>query len=73
MAERGIPVPDRISVIGTNNSYYCTFSHPQLTSLDNRPVEMCEEAVRILIAALNGGEPLRRVMLFCDIAQRESV
>ena len=73
MAERGIPVPDRISVIGTNNSYYCTFSHPQLTSLDNRPVEMCEEAVRILIAALNGEEPLRRVMLFCDIAQRESV
>lgn len=73
LAELGISVPDRISVIGTNNSAYCAFSHPQLTSLDNRPVEMCEESVRILIAALNGEDPLHRVMLFCDIAQRGSV
>ena len=73
MAELGISVPERISVIGTNNSSYCTLSHPQLTSLDNRPVETCEEAVRVLIAALNGEEPLHRVMLLCDIALRESV
>ena len=50
-----------------------TTQQPLLTSLDNRPVEMCEEAVRVLIAVLNGEEPLHRVMLFCDIALRESV
>ncbi len=73
MAELGISIPDQIAVTGVNNSSYCTLSHPQLTSLDNRPVEMCEEAVRVLIAVLNGEEPLHRVMLFCDIALRESV
>ncbi len=73
MAELGISVPDRIAVIGTNNSAYCTLSHPQLTSLDNRPVEMCEEAVRILIAALNGENPPQRIILPCSIAMRESV
>ena len=73
MAERGIAVPGRIAVIGVNNSSYCVLSHPQLTSLDNRPVEMCEEAVRTLIAALNGENPPQRIMLPCSIAMRESV
>ena len=73
MAERGIAVPGQIAVIGVNNSSYCVLSHPQLTSLDNRPVEMCEEAVRTLIAALNGENPPQRIMLPCSIAMRESV
>ncbi len=73
MAERGIRIPEQIAVIGVNNSAYCTLSHPQLTSLDNRPVEMCEETVRTLIAALNGESPAQRLMLLCSIAMRESV
>ena len=73
MAERGIAVPGRIAVIGVNNSSYCVLSHPQLPSLDNRPVEMCEEAVRTLIAALNGENPPQRIILPCSIAMRESV
>ncbi len=73
LAEHGIRVPEQIAVIGVNNSSYCSLSHPQLTSLDNRPVEMCEEAVRTLIAALNGETPPQRIMLLCSIAMRESV
>jgi len=73
LSECGVQVPREIAVIGTNNSSVCTFSNPPLTSLDNKPVQMCEEAVRILIAALNGEEPPHRIMLFCDIAERASV
>ncbi len=72
LSELGVRVPGEIAVIGTNNSSVCVFSNPQLTSLDNRPVQMCEEAVRVLITALNGEEPPHRIMLFCDIAKRDS-
>lgn len=72
LSERGVRVPGDIAVIGTNNSSCCVFSNPQLTSLDNKPVQMCEEAVRTLISALNGEDPPHRIMLFCDIVKRDS-
>lgn len=72
MAERGVKIPDKISVIGTNNSSFCELSWPRLSSLDNKTVEMCEEAVRIMIALLGGQKLPDRVMLLCDIRERES-
>lgn len=70
LLEKGIKIPQQLSVIGVDNSLYGTLCYPQLTSLNNKMVETSEEAVRILIATLNGEKPCNKIMLYSDIIER---
>lgn len=67
-----IPVPQKVGVIGVNNSRYCDICFPRLTSLDNRLVEMSFEAARILLDDLEGRKNPEKIMLFSKIVERES-
>ena len=50
---RGITVPDRMAVIGCNNSVYCSICSPQLSSIDNSLHATGRTAARQMIALLN--------------------
>jgi LacI family transcriptional regulator len=72
LREAGRAVPGDISVIGVDNSVYCTVSTPQLTSLDNKLIESCVAAGRTLVDVLEGHRPSRRTTLASEIVLRES-
>ena len=68
----GIKVPERLAVIGYNNSVLALCCSPELTSIDNKIVSMCEISVKILMDALAGRETPRHISLDCDLIIRES-
>ncbi|MDR1548666.1 MAG: LacI family transcriptional regulator [Hungatella sp.] len=70
--ETGIAVPDQIAVIGVDNSLYGKVCTPKLTTLDNKLVEVCQNASRILLEAFEGKTMLHEMKLSTDIIQRES-
>lgn len=55
LRERGISVPDDVSVIGTNNSPESAHVYPPLTTLQVPYAEMAASAVRVLIAGIEQG------------------
>lgn len=70
--EKKIAVPDQIAVIGSDNTLYGKICIPKLTTLDNKLVEVCQNASRILLEALEGKETPHDMKIFTDIIQRES-
>lgn len=72
LSDTGVAVPDRVAVVGVDNSYYCEMCRPRLTSLDNCVRESSREAARILLEALGGQEPPHKIHLFSTIVHRES-
>lgn len=49
LSERGIKVPDEISVVGYENHTYSTMCHPHLTTMDVNTFAMAAEAVNIVL------------------------
>lgn len=72
LEEMGIAVPERIGVMGIDNTLYGQICRPTLTTLDNRLVETSKNASRILLETLEKNEPSHKIMLFTDIVERES-
>lgn len=71
MNRNGIPIPDRIAVIGFNNSRSAKECYPTLTSIDNRTNEAGRAAAQMMIDILNGQKTENR-MLVCGLEIRES-
>lgn len=57
-AARGLRVPQKLAVIGYNNSSLAVCSEPELSSIDNRCRELCQDTVDHLIAVLDGSGPV---------------
>lgn len=72
LSSRKISVPDQIAVIGVDNTLYGKICTPQLTTLDNRLVEVSRNASRVLLAALEGKTSARQLLLLTEIVQRET-
>ncbi|MBQ7839320.1 MAG: LacI family DNA-binding transcriptional regulator [Lachnospiraceae bacterium] len=47
-------IPEDLSVIGYNNSILACCCEPELTTIDNRLEDICQQLVKTLIATLNG-------------------
>ena len=60
--ERGIPIPEKLAVVGYNNSAFAVASTPELTSVDARLEELCRNTASSLLALLRG-KTVRRVTL----------
>ena len=70
---KGIRIPDRISVIGVDNSSFALACYPKLTSLNNMILESGDEIASKLIASLEGRKPrASKIMLLTEIVERES-
>lgn len=72
LEKMNIKVPDAVSVIGIDNTLFGKICRPSLTTLDNKLVEVSQNASRILLRALAGESVSHKMMLFTDIIERES-
>ncbi len=70
--DMGISVPDRLALIGIDNSIYGEICIPKLTTLDNRLQDLSESAATILREGLEGKVQSKKLMLFSEIIERES-
>ena len=72
MGRRGVRVPQQIAVIGADNTLYGKICTPQLTTLDNKLVEVSRNASRVLLSALEGNADPRQILLLTAIIERET-
>lgn len=72
LQEKGIAVPEKIAVMGVDNTLYGRICTPTLSTLDNKLVELSRNAAHALLDVLEGRETSRKVMLFTDIILRQS-
>ncbi|MCD4824475.1 MAG: LacI family transcriptional regulator [Phycisphaerae bacterium] len=75
LAERGLKVPDDVSVIGyDNDTSYCEALRPKLTSVDIEAVELGKLAVKQLLDRIQKPkESYRKISTRGKIVERESV
>lgn len=55
MHERGVSIPDDISIVSIDNTEMCQYATPMLTSVDIPKDELGKFAVKIMIDRINGG------------------
>ena len=72
LADSDRRVPEDISVIGINNSYYSMVSIPTLTSLDNGLEEMSVSAAGSVLALLRGERIKKLRIIDTKIVERQS-
>ena len=68
---RSAGFPD-VAVIGIDNTLYGKICTPQLTSLDNKLVEVSRNACRLLLNAMEKREISHKMLLNTEIIIRES-
>lgn len=71
--KKGLSVPKDIRVFGFDDIYFSQFISPRLTTVHQPAYEMGEEAARMLIHHIEGGEPLKVKELPYRIVMRDSV
>lgn len=70
--ERGLSVPNDLSVVGFDNIEMAAICSPPLTTLDQPRYELGQTAARTLIAACNGETPPSRVLMKASLIVRGS-
>jgi len=74
LAEKNIPVPEKVSLIGLDNIFLSEYSLPPLTTVDYPKREMGYKGMKILINCISGGGVKeKRIILKTKIIERESV
>ncbi len=68
----GIAVPERVSLMGEDNSPYCATCRPPLSSLDNMLPVSSVLVARTLMDAVAGRVPNRQTILEIEIAERQT-
>lgn len=72
-AERGLRVPDDLSVVGYDDIAYAAFTSPPLTTVRQPGGEMGSETARLLLSRLDGHDgPPRRVVVHPELVVRGS-
>lgn len=68
----GKSIPEDVSVVGYNNSAYCIFSEPELTSVDNKLKAICDHIVETMMGVLDGKEMPQKTVFTAELVVRES-
>ena len=68
----GRAVPEDVAVVGIDNTLMGKICRPSLTTLDNKLVEVNQNAADILLKVLEEKTVPHKIMLFPDIIERES-
>jgi LacI family transcriptional regulator len=72
-SERGLKVPDDLSVVGFDDIYLSTYFNPPLTTIKQPRIEMGEEAVNSLILRMKDHERYARsILLKAELIKRSS-
>lgn len=70
LKEKGVAVPQQISLLGEHNSAFCETCRPRLTSLDAMITMSSIMAARTMLDVLDGREPSHHVTLRMTIVER---
>lgn len=70
LKEKGVPVPQKISLLGEHNSSFCETCRPRLSSLDAMIMMSSIMGARTMLDVLNGREPSHHVTLRMTIVER---
>ena len=68
----GKRIPQDLAIMGIDNTMYGEIVTPKLSSLDNKLVEVSQNASRAILDALDKKEVSHKVMLLTDIKERET-
>jgi DNA-binding LacI/PurR family transcriptional regulator len=73
--DKGLNIPNDISVVGFDDIFVSAFTIPRLTTVHFPKYRMAESAYNLLIKRINGSisEPMKEVMLTLNLVIRESV
>lgn len=73
ISQRGLRIPDDISVVGYDNIFMSQYMIPPLTTY-NAPVDrLAQESIDILLARIGKSEEIRKVSLKGTLLERQSV
>jgi len=65
-----LKIPDDLSIIGYNNSILVSCCEPELTSVDNRLEDICQQLVKTLIDTLNGIQMPQKTIFSARLIRR---
>ena len=68
----GKSVPEDLAVIGYNNSSLCQCTEPELTSVDNKLLAICEHIVTTMLGVLEGKEMPQKTVFTGELVKRAS-
>ena len=68
----GKRIPEELAIMGVDNTMYGEIVTPKLSSLDNKLVEVSQNASRAILDALDKKEVSHKVMRLTDIKERET-
>jgi len=71
-AATGKRIPENMSVVGYNNSTYCNFCEPELTSVDNKLKAICDHIVETMMGVLDGKEMPQKTVFTGEVIFRHS-
>ena len=66
----GKRVPEDLAVIGYNNSSLCVCTEPELTSVDNKLLAICEHIVATMMGVLEGKEMPQKTVFTGELIKR---
>ncbi len=65
-------IPADLSVIGYNNSSLCVCAEPELTSVDNKLLALCQHITATMIGVLEGKEMPQQIVFTGELVMRAS-
>lgn len=68
--QHGLSVPGELAIVGYNNSILARCCEPELTSVDNRLENICQQLVTTLIGTLNGNEMPQKTIFSSELVKR---
>ncbi len=68
----GKRIPEEVSVVGYNNSNFCLFTEPELTSVDNKLKAICDHIVETMMGVLDGKEMPQKTVFTGEVVLRQS-
>lgn len=70
--QTNLSVPEKVSIIGCNNSVISICSQPELTSIDNMCENLCINVVGNLMSVLNRQKTPQKTMVSCELIKRST-
>lgn len=72
LAEKGIKIPEEVSVIGCNDSVLAITCCPELSSIDNKCEVLCVNTVNTLMRILNHQDASNKTMVMSEYIKRNT-
>ncbi len=70
--EKGIKVPEDISVIGFDNIIEGNFTNPKLTTIGQNALEIGKQALKAILEKINNNKPIESILIEPELVERES-